>query len=208
MCLKRSSWSRAAPPLPGGAFFCAGSASNRVGHDHHSKPLIRPAIFAFFFAAFDGWVMTTLCVLAAAADRPEVRLQLAAFHQRLRQRARVDMFQLAAHRQTACNAADLQPARAQHLGQIMRGASPSTVKLVLRMTSCTMPSLARSSSRAKAMSCVPMPSSGSSAPSAQSTSRDRPAFAPPSANRWAFPPRTIAHACGAHPRKSRRLRLR
>jgi hypothetical protein len=43
-------------------------------------------------------------------------------------------------------------------------ASPSAVKLVATITSCTSPSVARRSSSARPMSSTPMPSSGLSRP--------------------------------------------
>ncbi len=78
--------------------------------------------------------------------------------------AQIHVFELAAHRHAARQARDLDAAARSASAMAWAVASPSAVKLVARITSCTTPSPARSSSFCTPMSRGPTPSSGDSRP--------------------------------------------
>ena len=121
---------------------------------------------------------------------------VSAGHQRMRDGAQVHVFEFAARRHAARQPRDRAGRAACSASPITCAvASPSAVKLVARITSCTC----AVESRGRTACAGRCPSgrcrrAGSACPSARSTSRGTPACAPAPPGRPASPPRTAC--CG------------
>jgi hypothetical protein len=90
--------------------------------------------------------------------------EVAPLAQCLRHGCGVGILQFAAHRQTARDAADLEPARMQQFGEVMRGRLALVGEIGGENDFLDQAVGARENSRSKASSFGPMPSSGESRP--------------------------------------------